>query len=124
MFEKVPGRFTARHDLNADQFAKANANNARRGYMLTALNAYGTANDPRYVAVWAQAPGSWTVTTALSPQEHHQEFLTRTSNGEKPSLITVGPGNTYTAVWVKDDGEKWHEFTDMSSAATRTGSTT
>ena len=116
IFEKVPGRFTARHDLNADQFAAANAANARRGYMLTALNAYGTVNDPRYIAVWTQAPGTWTVTTALSPQEHHQEFLTRTSNGEKPSLVTVGPGNTYTAVWVKDDGTTWREFTDMSSA--------
>jgi uncharacterized cupin superfamily protein len=116
IFEKIPGRFTAKHDLNADQFAASNATAARRGYVLTALNAYGTANDPRYIAVWTQAPGTWTVTTALSPREHHQEFLARTSNGEKPSLVTVGPGNTYTAAWVKDDGGLWHEFTDMSSA--------
>jgi hypothetical protein len=114
IFEKVPGKFFAKHDIGADQFAAANADAARRGYVLTAANVYGTAGDPRYVGVWSQGSRAWSVTTGKSFDEHQAEFLARTKKGEKPSLVSVGPGGTYTTVWVKDGGSAWYEYTGMS----------
>ena len=115
IFEKVPGRFTARHNLNADQFAAANAADARPGYAHGAERLRHRQRPALHRGLVA-GPGYLDRHDGPQPAGAHQEFLTRTSNGEKPSLITVGPGNTYTAVWVKDDGTMWREFTDMSSA--------
>ncbi len=116
IFEKVPGKFFAKHDIGAEQFAAANADAARRGYVLTAANVYGTADDPRYVGVWTQGSQAWSVTTGKSFDEHHAEFLARTGKGEKPSLVSVGPGETYTTVWVKDSGPAWYEYTGMTAS--------
>ncbi|MEV8634467.1 hypothetical protein AB0395_22700 [Streptosporangium sp. NPDC051023] len=116
IFEKVSGKFFAKHGIGADQFAAANADAARRGYVLTAANVYGTADEPRYAGVWTQGSQAWSVTTGKTFSEHHAEFLTRTKNGEKPSLVTVGPGETYTTVWVKDGGPAWYEYTGMTSS--------
>ncbi|MFC3979563.1 hypothetical protein [Streptosporangium jomthongense] len=114
IFEKVPGKFFAKHNLTTGQFTAANADAAKRGYVLTAANAYGTADDPRYAAVWTQGSQSWSVTVGKSFDEHHAEFLARTKKGERPSLVTVGPDESYTSVWVKDSGSAWYEYTGMT----------
>ncbi|WP_271218822.1 hypothetical protein [Streptosporangium carneum] len=116
IFEKTPGKFFAKHNIDAGQFSAANADAARQGYVLTAANVYGTADAPRYVGVWTQGSQAWSVTTGKSFDEHHAEFLARTKKGEKPSLVSVGPGETYTTVWVKDNGSSWYEYTGMSSS--------
>ncbi|MFD0886401.1 hypothetical protein ACFQ08_17795 [Streptosporangium algeriense] len=116
IFEKVPGRFFAKHNLTTGQFTAANADAAKRGYVLTAANVYGSADDPRYVAVWTQGSQPWSVTVGKSFDEHHAEFLARTKKGERPSLVAVGPDESYTSVWVKDSGPAWYEYTGMTSS--------
>lgn len=114
IFEKVPGKFFAKHNLTTGQFAAANADAAKRGYVLTTANVYGTADDPRYVGVWTQGSQSWSVTVGKSFDEHHAEFLARTKSGERPSLVSVAPDGTYTAVWVKGSASGWYEYTGMT----------
>ncbi|MEV7005312.1 hypothetical protein [Streptosporangium sp. NPDC051022] len=116
IFEKVPGKFFAKHNIGTAQFTAASADAARRGYILTSVNVYGTASDPRYVAVWSQSSQPWSVTAGKTSAEHQAEFDARTKRGEKTALVSVGPGGTYTAVWVKDSGPTWYEYTGMSAS--------
>lgn len=56
------------------------------------------------------------VTAGRTLAGHASEFAARAKRGERPSLVSVGPGGTYTTVWVKDGGSPWYEYTGMSAS--------
>ncbi|WP_055480527.1 hypothetical protein [Sphaerimonospora mesophila] len=105
IFEKRPGRFFARHDVNTAGLRTANSQAHRDGYIPVSVNVYGTPSDPRYVAVWADNPSrvAWNVTISVSASEYQRVFDSQVKLGYRPSAIAVGPdGRSYTTVWRKD----------------------
>ncbi|WP_433498066.1 hypothetical protein ACQP1K_24640 [Sphaerimonospora sp. CA-214678] len=105
IFEKRPGRFFARHDINTAGLRAANSQARRDGYIPVSVNVYGTPSAPRYVAVWADNPSrvAWNVTISVPAAEYQKVFDAQVKLGFRPSAIAVGPdGRSYTTVWRKD----------------------
>lgn len=117
VFEKRGGKFFARHNLTGPQFAAANQRAAADGYVLTSVDVYGTADEPRYVGVWgANSGGAWFYTYGKSAAQHRAEFDARTKKGYRPTAVAVGPDGTYTAVWRKDGLRDWAHYIGMSAS--------
>jgi hypothetical protein len=117
VFKKRGGAFFARHGLSDSAFRAANAKAADDGYVLSSVDVYGTAGDPRYVAVWtAGSGGSWSTTVGKTTAEHEEEFAARVKKGYRPTSVSVGPDGTYTAVWRKDGLRSWAHYVDMTGS--------
>ncbi|MCK2221229.1 hypothetical protein MF672_046625 [Actinomadura sp. ATCC 31491] len=117
VFEKKGGKFYARHNLTGSQFAAANKYATGQGLMLSSVDAYGTADDVRYVAVWTPNPGgAWYYTYGKSREQHEAEFYAKKEKGFRPVKVAVAPDGTYTAVWRKDGLKSWAHYVDMSAS--------
>ncbi|MFI7642652.1 hypothetical protein [Nonomuraea sp. NPDC049400] len=117
IFEKKSGKFQTRYNISASQFASINQKLSSAGYVLTSVDVYGGAADPRYVGVWTANPGgSWFYTSGKTSAQHQAEYVKRTKQGFRPTQVAVGPDGTYTAVWRKDGLRTWSHFIDMSSS--------
>ncbi|NUW41034.1 hypothetical protein [Nonomuraea rhodomycinica] len=116
-FARTGAKFFAKHGLTGGQLAAANSSAKGRGYALTSVDAYGTAGDIRYVAVWTQdTRGDWECTTGKTLSQHEAEFKSRTKRGYRPTEIAVAPDGTYTAVWRKDGLKSWAHYVGMSGS--------
>ncbi|GAA2319796.1 hypothetical protein GCM10010149_85640 [Nonomuraea roseoviolacea subsp. roseoviolacea] len=116
-FARTGARFFAKHGLTGGQFAAANSSAKSRGYALTSVDAYGTAGDTRYVAVWTQGTrGDWDYTTGKTLAQHEAAFKSRTKRGYRPTEIAVAPDGTYTSVWRKDGLKSWAHYVEMSGS--------
>ncbi|MEW9547035.1 hypothetical protein [Nonomuraea sp. NPDC050783] len=117
VFEKKTGKIYARHGLTGGQFAAANTYAAGMGLALTSVDAYGTPDDVRYVAVWSTNPGgAWHYTYGKGREQHEAEFYARQKKGFRPVKVAVAPDGTYAAVWRKDGLKSWAHYIDMSAA--------
>ncbi|MEV0628188.1 hypothetical protein [Nonomuraea wenchangensis] len=117
VFEKKAGKFYARHHLTGSEFAAADKYATGQGLALTSVDAYGTSDDVRYVAVWATNPGgAWSFTYGRSRSLHEAEFHARKDKGFRPVRVAVAPDGTYAAVWRKDGLKSWAHYIDMSAA--------
>ncbi|QYC38785.1 hypothetical protein Nocox_05790 [Nonomuraea coxensis DSM 45129] len=117
VFDKKGGTFQSRHNLTGSEFAAANKHAVGQGLALTSVDAYGTPDDVRYVAVWAPNPGgAWYYTYGKSRSQHEAEFHARKDKGFRPVKVAVAPDGTYTAVWRKDGLKSWAHFVDMSAS--------
>ncbi|MEV0196881.1 hypothetical protein [Nonomuraea sp. NPDC050691] len=116
-FAKTGAKFFAEHGLTGSRFAAANASAKSRGYALTSVDAYGTAGDTRFVAVWTQGTsGAWDYTTGRTLSQHEADFKSRMKQGYRPTEIAVAPDGTYTAVWRKDGLKSWAHYVEMSGS--------
>ncbi|SEG67339.1 hypothetical protein SAMN05444920_103864 [Nonomuraea solani] len=116
VFAKKSGKFLAKSGLTGARFAAVNERAAGDGLTLTSIDAYGTADDVRYVGVWsAESGGPWSFTYGKSRQQHESEFYARKDKGFRPVKIAVAPDGTYAAVWRKDGVKDWAHYVDMSA---------
>ncbi|MGA5756920.1 hypothetical protein [Nonomuraea bangladeshensis] len=117
VFEKKAGKVYARHHLTGSEFAAADKYATGKGLALTSVDAYGTPDDVRYVAVWATNPGgASSLTHGLSRSRHEAEFHARKDKGFRPVKVAVAPDGTYAAVWRKDGLKSWAHYIDMSAS--------
>ncbi|UBU14668.1 hypothetical protein [Nonomuraea gerenzanensis] len=117
VFEKKKGAFVARAGLTPAGFAAANKEATAKGLALTSVDAYGTADDVRYVGVWsANGGGAWYYTYGKSLKQHEAEFYAKKEKGFRPVRIAVAPDGTYAAVWRKDGDKSWAHYVDMSAS--------
>ncbi|MFC0861981.1 hypothetical protein ACFHYQ_06710 [Sphaerimonospora cavernae] len=119
LFQKKTGRFFSRHNIGTSEFGGANLYARQNGYIPVSVNVYGTASNPRYVAVWADNPSSitWSLTTATPASQYQRLFDAQVQAGYRPSAIAVGPdGKSYTTVWRKDTIGTWYAFHGLSAA--------
>ncbi|MBE3011262.1 hypothetical protein IL992_18970 [Microbispora sp. NEAU-D428] len=120
IFEKKAGTFVARHGISAGEFEAISFDMLNtKGFIPVSVNVYGTASDPRYVAVWVANPAgvAWNYTLSVPASAYQSRFDDRVRAGYRPSVIAVGPdGKTYSTVWVKDGIRTWYAFHGMSAA--------
>lgn len=119
IFLKNPGfRFVAKHDISPAELLQMTGTAREQGLMLTSVDVYGTADTPRYVAVWSANPGRvrWHVRTDLSPEDHNSEFKSQVAKGYRPTAIAVSATGHYTTVWRNDKPGSWHAYIGMTAA--------
>ncbi|MEU6412228.1 hypothetical protein [Microbispora sp. NPDC046933] len=121
IFVKRSGvRYIAKHNITPKELDSTNATARKDGLWLTSVDVYGTADAPRYVAVWSSKPGGfgWHVSYALTQEKHNIEFKDATALGAwRPTVITVWPNARYTTVWRDDDKPgSWYSYVGMTAA--------
>ncbi|GAA3709637.1 hypothetical protein GCM10022224_088950 [Nonomuraea antimicrobica] len=117
IFEKKKGDFLAKSNLTPARFAAVNKEAAAKGLALSSVDAFGTAGDVRYAAVWsANTGGAWNYTYGKSRQQHEAEVYAKKEEGYRPVRASVAPDGTYAAVWRKDGVKSWAHYVDMSAS--------
>lgn len=116
VFEKGKQKFFAWTDLTYAKFAAHNKEAVARGYVLTDVDVYGTADDVRYVGIWTAGSGAWEWTAGLAAAEHKKAFEAKVGRGYRPTAVAVGPDGTYAAAWRKDGLRSWAHYIEMSGA--------
>ncbi|MFC7589925.1 hypothetical protein ACFQYP_44235 [Nonomuraea antimicrobica] len=111
------GDFLAKSNLTPARFAAVNKEAAAKGLALSSVDAFGTAGDVRYAAVWsANTGGAWNYTYGKSRQQHEAEVYAKKEEGYRPVRASVAPDGTYAAVWRKDGVKSWAHYVDMSAS--------
>ncbi|MBE1586530.1 hypothetical protein ACFPOI_37740 [Nonomuraea angiospora] len=119
IFIKNPGsRFVAKHDLSPAQLLQMTGTARENGLMPASVDVYGTAEVPRYVAVWVANPSRarWLVRTGLTQEDHDFEFKSHVAKGYRPTAIAVSGNNLYTTVWRNDNPGAWYSYIGMTAA--------
>jgi CubicO group peptidase (beta-lactamase class C family) len=92
-------------DLSADQLAAENEQQRKAGKILTSVDAFGTADDIRYCAIWA-GNGANLAWNAESLNETGKRLQQRTSAmaalAARPTLVAVTPSGGLAALYVDD----------------------
>ncbi|MEU6786924.1 hypothetical protein ABZ912_47690 [Nonomuraea angiospora] len=119
IFVKNPGyRYVAKHDISPAQLLQMTGTAREDGLMPASVDVYGTADAPRYVAVWVANPGRvrWLVRTGLTQEDHDFEFKKHVAKGYRPTAIAVSATGLYTVVWRDDKPGAWYSYSGMTAA--------
>ncbi|MEV0616827.1 hypothetical protein AB0I81_26150 [Nonomuraea sp. NPDC050404] len=108
IFEKTSQLVKSQLTMTKETLVKVNAELSAAGYSLASLDVYGTVEKPLYAAVWVAggATGALQVTLGQTVEERGKELLTKAKQGLQPVLMAVEPGQLYTTVWGKVNGDQ------------------
>lgn len=102
----------ARHGLTAAQYQSEFDSLLAQGYRLIDLNGYNVNGVERYAAIWEQSPGpDWQARHGLSSTEHQELFLTLTTEGYRPIIVSgyeIGGSAHYASLWQRINGTEWY----------------
>ena len=109
-----------RHDLTISDLAALNEQAWKEGLVLAWVDAYGTPDDVRYIAVWHPnaARLAWNMSAINTPADANtlqQRFNAVTAQGGRPAHIAITPANKYIELYVDDTISGYAARADMTS---------
>lgn len=119
-FRKMSSIPLTRHDLSKQDFIELNKEQKDAGRILIWADAFGTASNTRYCAIWAANPGrvAWNIDAVdEAVADLQQRFEAICGGGGRPSLIAVTPAGRYLEMFDDTDIGPWESRVDMTSSS-------
>jgi CubicO group peptidase (beta-lactamase class C family) len=93
----------------------------RSWQVIGSIDAYGTPNDPRFVAIWIPnaAPVAWNVDAASTPvaiSDFRARLNATADQGGRLSLVTRGPDRKYVGLFVDEMVPTWRADFELNAA--------
>ena len=114
LFERVPRRWFARHNLrwgpdtDPDTITHENGRAADEGYLPLCLSVYGDPDDLRYAGIWVgnerTTPWSW---WSISGDAYQRFFDALVRAGTRPAWVAPAPNGSYLATYRDETIGEW-----------------
>jgi CubicO group peptidase (beta-lactamase class C family) len=114
LFERVPRRWFARHNLrwgpdtDPDTITHENGRASNEGYLPLCLSVYGDPSDPRYAGIWVgnerATPWSW---WSISGDAYQRFFDALVRAGTRPVWVAPAPNGSYLATYRDEPIGEW-----------------
>ncbi len=108
-----------RLDLTGAEFAELNAQQQGKGRILLWADAFGTASDTRYTAIWGPNPSrqAWSCDgIAETGSAYKARFDALVSVWCRQTLVSITPGGRYLAVFADSTMGSWTARKDLTSS--------
>jgi hypothetical protein len=118
VLEKDGKSVIARHGIDWYTVYSLNDQYKNTGWILTWIDCYGTASNPRYTAIWKKntTGADWKVHSNLSSSTLQDIFDSYLEDGFRIAHIAVSPNQKYTAIWRNDIGGLRKVYWGLTSA--------
>ena len=110
----------ASHGLTEQEFWDERATARQQGLDVTAVDIYGTSNDPRYIAAFGPVDVGQATRVSVGDNGYQTDFAALAAGHNRPALVAFNDSDRYVSLWRSDDVGDGFAHHDMTSAEYQT----
>lgn len=115
-FELTNAAGWASHGLTQQEFWDERSNASDLGLDVTAVDVYGTSNDPRYVVAFGPVAAGQSEVVSVGDATYQEHFDALGAGHARPTLVAFNDSHRYVSLWQSNEVGAWVAHHDMTSA--------